>query len=332
MRLFFDRQAARRLNRRAAITTKAAATFVAAALFLSPVPFLVGCGGGKPPASVAVTHGVTFLRDERAGVQLLDVDLSDTEVRPVVVAAHVERRGDNFIGDAKTVREWAEETGAVGGMNAGFFGDTYDQVGRRKQIVQLALVDGKTLAPGARMQSSRTPGENYLRSAVGFGGGDDGSPSMTWASGNIRHVIRRHDGGPINQTDGMPWNVRWAVSCGPRLFADGKRFITDRDERLVSPNKVARAFVAYDWENGKPRHLILARADAMDYTQVAEFLTEYFNRVHQTTPRDAMCLDGGASAQIVYKNNGALEDAEPTGVLVPTAILLTPKKGTLPSP
>jgi len=294
-----ERIAPRPLNRRGTKSTQAAATTVAAALFLSSLPLLVtGC-----------------------------VDLASADVQPVVVAAKVERRGNNFIGDAKTVREWADEYGAVGGMNAGFFGDTYDQVGRRKQIVQLAVVDGKTLAPGARMQSSRTPGETYLRSAVGFG---EDRPSMTWATGNIKNVLRRHDGGPLNQSDGMPWNVKWAVACGPRLFADGRRFITDRDERLVSQGKLARAFVAYDWENGKPRHLVLGRADAMEFTEIATFLTDYFKRVHQSAPRDALCMDGGPSAQVVYKSNGALDDAEATGVLVPTAILLVPKKSEAP--
>jgi hypothetical protein len=64
----------------------------------------------------------------------------------------------------------------------------------------------------------------------------------------------------------------------------------------------------------------------MEFTDVATYLTDYFARAHQSSPREAMCLDGGPSAQLVYRANGALVDVEPTGVLVPTAILLVPNQ------
>ena len=119
--------------------------------------------------------------------------------------------------------------------------------------------------------------------------------------------------------------MRWAVACGPRLFVRGTQRITAREERLNSPGKLPRAFAAYDLMDGKPRHFVLGRADAMEFADVADFLKTYFQRTHGTGPQDALCLDGGPSAQLVYREHGTLHDAEETGVLVPTAILLLPK-------
>ena len=306
---------------------RAAGAIAPAALCVaSLVSVLVLSGCGKPASdSVEVAPGVTFHRDAKQGVQLLDIDLTVAQLRPVVVAAHVENRHGNFVGDAKTVREWASERGAIGGINGGFFGDTYDQVGRRKQIVQLAVVDGKVIAPGSSLISgSSSTGERYTRSAVGFMA--NGTPEMVWGSGTAKTGPRRRSG-PNSPEAPQPWRVEQAVACGPRLFTGGIRRLTHREERLNSPGKLARAFIAFDHENGVPRHLILGRADAMEFSHVADFLATYFPDTHGTTPREAMCLDGGPSAQIVYRDptSGTLADAEPTGVQVPTAILLVPR-------
>jgi exopolysaccharide biosynthesis protein len=276
-----------------------------------------------PPAEIVVAPGVTFRRDAAAGFQVLDVDLRAAAVRPIIVADNVERQRSNFIGDCKTVSEWAEAHQALGGLNGGFFGDRYDPLGRRKQIVGLAAVDGKVIAPYDFVTSTRTASERFLRAAVGFT--REGVPEITWATGSLRGMLRRYDS-PVNPTEFDMWRVRSAVGCGPRLFANGARRVTDRDERRVSPGKLPRAFIAYDVEGKTPRHLILGRADAAEFSEVADYLRDYFSRVHQTAPEDAMCLDGGPSAQLVYRREGHLEDAEPTGVLVPTAILLVPRR------
>lgn len=287
---------------------------------------LLGCPRSEPDA-VRVAPGVMFHRDTQAGAQILDVDLAEARVRPVVVAARVERRRNNFIGDCRTVREWADASGAIGGLNAGYFGDTYDDRGRRKQIVGLAVVDGVVVAPGGFVVSRDNPGERFLRAALGFRA--DGTPDIAWASGTRTGGIRRY-AEPVergeNRAAGTIWGVRSAVACGPRLFVRGKRRITFREERLASPGKLMRAFAAYDADAaGKPRHFVLCRADAMEFEDVADFLEAYFGRAHGTRPHDALCLDGGPSAQLVYRSGDALRDAEPTGVLVPTAILILPK-------
>ncbi|MBC8103353.1 MAG: phosphodiester glycosidase family protein [Cytophagales bacterium] len=297
-----------------------------AALCLCPavglIPLSFGCSHTLP-AAIEVAPGITFRRDQKAGVQLLDIDLTMAKMRPVVAARGVENRGGNFVGDAKTVREWAAQRGAIAGINGGFFGDTYDQIGRRKQIVQLAVMDGKVIAPGSVTLSSGGT-ERYTRSAIGFS--KEGVPSMVWGTGTAKMGPRqRRD--PTSPESSRPWPVAQALACGPRLFSSGKRHITDREERLKSPGRLPRAFVAYDQENGAPRHLILGRADAMEFSRVADYLAAYFPEAHGTTPREAMCLDGGPSAQVVYRDpdSRTLTDAEPTGVLVPTAILILPR-------
>ncbi|HVK04365.1 MAG TPA: phosphodiester glycosidase family protein [Armatimonadaceae bacterium] len=280
-----------------------------------------GCGPASGRERVDVAEGVTF-RSEADGFQLLEVDLSVARVRARVVADNVQRLRNNFVGDARTVSEWARrEPGAVGGVNGGFFGDTYDEVGQRKQIVQLALVAGKVVAPGSDTASARQPGQRYLRSAVGFHA--DGTPEIAWAIGTVRNVVKRYDA-PVNPLPGSPWPVRSAVACGPRLFAGGELRIADGEERLASPGALSRAFVAYDLVDGRPRHLVLGRADAAEYADVARFLRGHFYRRFGTRVEEAMCLDGGPSAQVVYRDGprGVLRDAVPTGVRVPTAILL----------
>jgi hypothetical protein len=258
-------------------------------------------------------------------VQLLDIDLAVAKFRPVVAAEKVDNHKGNFVGNAKTVREWAELRGAIAGINGGFFGDTYDPIGRRKQIVQLAVVDGSVVAPGSAIESRKGgTSERYIRSAIGFTA--NGTPDMVWGTGTAKIGPRRRSG-PNSPDESQPWNVQQAVACGPRLFARGVRRITGREERLPSPGKPARAFVAFDHESGMPRHLVLGRTDSMTITQVADYIASYFPDAHGTTPREAMCLDGGPSAQVVYRDpqSGRLTDAEPTGVMVPTAILLVPR-------
>jgi hypothetical protein len=294
----------------------------AAVILAAALPCLTGCRQ-DPNKDVDVAPGIVFRRDPIASVELLDVDLQTANVRPAIVAKNVERIRNNFVADAKSVPQWAEEYGAIGGMNAGFFGDTYDQLGHRKQIVGLAIVDGKVVAPGSLVSSKRNPGERFLRSVVGFT--RDGEPEITWATGTVKGTIRRYDS-PVNPDSGLAWSPQSAVACGPHLFKNGLHNITKQEERLHSPGRLNRAFIAYDIENGKPRHFVMGRADAMEFEDIATYLSAYFDRVHHTRPEEGMCLDGGPSAQLVYRKDGRLEDAEPTGVLVPTALLLLPKR------
>ena len=197
------------------------------------------------------------------GVSLLDVDLRLAEVRPVVVAGHIRRIRSNFVGDAQTISGWAQERGGIAGINGGFFGDTYPKENgiERKQIVGLSVVEGIVTTPGSRTISTKTPGERFLRAAIGFGA--NGTPDISYATGTRFAGVRRYPDA-LDTGKGLSWNVRYAVACGPRLFARGSRKITDTEERLKSPGALPRTFAAYDVEEKQPRHLILALCGRYD--------------------------------------------------------------------
>jgi exopolysaccharide biosynthesis protein len=280
-----------------------------AAARLAAALLLIGCPS-EPPSEVNVAEGVVFRSDKAQGIQTLTVDRQTAQVRPIVVAEKLERRHNNTVGEARTVQEWARKHGAIAGVNAGFFGDTYDSRGRRKQLVQLCVVEGKVVAPG-------TPVGTALRSAIGFS--DSGEVELAWATGTEQSGARRYEK-PVKSKTGLTWRSDYAVACGPRLIHRSKMDIADRAEKLVSDVKVSRMAVALS-----ERYLVFCRADAMTYGELGRYLLRFYKETLHSAPTEAMCLDGGPSAQMVYQDGGSLKDREPTGVQVPTAILLVPK-------
>jgi len=55
-------------------------------------------------------------------------------------------------------------------------------------------------------------------------------------------------------------------------------------------------------------------------------LSRYFSRYDSTRAEAAMCLDGGASTQMTYLLNGKVESPRETGVTVPDALVLIPRR------
>lgn len=284
----------------------------------------IGCrsGSGVRSERTAIHEDVVLFKDSTAGVQLLDVRVGGA-ILPTVIAEQVDRIGGNHVGNARTVADWVDRTHAIAGVNGGFFGDTYDSEGKRRQIVQMAVVADSVVAPGGAVKTMPGTDRRYLRSAIGFTAG--GHPRIEWAAGT-RRLGPRKASGPESPFVVRPWDVQSAVSCGPRLIHRGAIRITAQEERLASPRRTARTFVAYDESEGSAGHLILGIADAMRYEEVAAYLADYFEREHGTRVAEAMCLDGGASSQLVARTKSGIEDLRPTGVHVPTAILLTTKK------
>jgi exopolysaccharide biosynthesis protein len=275
----------------------------------------VGCPRAvEQKQMVAIAPGVLFVDDTDSGVQLLSINQAEADVVPIVVAQGVQKRGGNYAGDVRTVKEWAEKYQAIAGINANFFGERYDN-GAKRQIIQMAMVSGKVVAPASITITDTS--QEYRRCAVGFD--KKGTPSLAWASGENPVLSWER---PVDATESVPWQVQNAASCGPRLIQTGRRMITAKAERLVSPGRPGRAFVAFD----DKKHLVLGRADAMRYEDIVAYLHKYFKETYQTDPQEAMCLDGGPSAQIAYRDAaGSYVDAHPTGVPVPTAILLVPR-------
>src|SRR5437870_1178414 len=99
-----------------------------------------GCQGPKEAVQklpdTAVAPGVV-LRQARVGggaVRVIDVELG-SRARVEIAAEDVRLRGGLVSGRARTLREWLRATGAVAGVNGGFFGRTVDP--EHKEIVGL---------------------------------------------------------------------------------------------------------------------------------------------------------------------------------------------------
>lgn len=278
------------------------------------VALLIGGACNTPtPQEQELVPGVVFRRDTTQGTQTLTIERAIAQVRPVVVAENLEKIRNNTVGDAHTVQEWARKYDAIAGVNGGFFGETYDSLGRRKQLVQLCVVEGKVVAPGAPVGSA-------LRSGIGFTG--SGEPEISWVVGNEKSGALRYER-PVKSKQAVTWRMESAVAAGPRLIHRGKIDIADRAEKLVSDVRVTRMAVAFN-----ERYLVFCRADAMTYGELARSLVEFYKKQLQSAPDEALCLDGGPSAQLVYRGpgSGPLQDVEPTGVQVPSAILLLPRR------
>src|SRR3954452_6114583 len=102
--------------------------------------------GGRPAVQCRQLH----LRWSR--VSLLDVDLSCPGVRvEVAAAAPTPRASGCSDGAARTIADWCRTTGAVGGINGGFFGRELTH--GRKEIVGLLKLDGELYARAPRYRA-----------------------------------------------------------------------------------------------------------------------------------------------------------------------------------
>jgi hypothetical protein len=252
------------------------------------------------------------------GVRVIDVDLGQPGVRIDVAAEEIAVRDGHITGQAKTLPEWLKSTGAVAGINGGFFGYAVDE--HRKEIVGLLKQAGRVRVAGTPRHSTRTGG-SYTRCALGFTRA--GEPRMAWVA-SVRgepQALRAH-AAPDLTGPGTPWTVRQALACGPRLLRDGKVDVSYRGERLASPGSLPRTFVGYGGKEGTPGHFVLCAADGMEFADCARFLAEYFQREYGVPCREGMCLDGGASTQAAWREAGRITTNPDPGTTVPTALLV----------
>jgi hypothetical protein len=253
-----------------------------------------------------------------SGAAVLDLDLA-AGLRAHVAAANVKLTDGRVFGDARTVREWCQSTGALAGVNGGFFGLTQRE---RKEVIGLLAIDGAVASAGRMVRSPTNRSRRFVRSVLGFD--SEGMPHIGWAVGQRgRAGILTEYLTPLNPTRQRFWTVDSAVACGPRLIQNGRIAVTDRQERLVNPPPLRRTFAGYNVMSGKPRFLVLGIAESMTFQNVAGFLDRYFRKYHETPCAEAMCLDGGASSQLAYRAKGALEDISETDVTVPSAVLVS---------
>ncbi len=261
------------------------------------------------------------VRLERAGggnVRVLDIDLNDPSLRVEVAVAEVARRDGRITGRAYSVPEWLEQTGAVAGINGGFFGETV--AGDFKEILGLLQTSGRvrSVAPVHQARGSDT---RYARAAVGFTG--EGTPLIDWVTNRPGddQRLRAHEA-PEFKGAGQRWRVEQALGCGPRLIRGGKASVTYRGERLASPGRLPRTFLGYGGRKGAAERLVLCAADGMEFAECAEFLLDYFARQYQAPCHEALCLDGGASTQAAWREKGRVTASPDPGTTVPTAVLV----------
>jgi exopolysaccharide biosynthesis protein len=304
---------------------------VAATLFAPLLIVLTSCSRRQePPPQLAVRQTVSiadglvyrfYPRADRlspvAAVHVLDIDLSkDLEVS--IAADNTELHKGVVYGDTFTLPEWIDRKGALAGVNGGFFGQSS---GGRKEIVGLLAREGHIDSSGSLRQSPKAKDRKFVRSV--FALDEKSSPHIGWMTGRrgTKASLADHDR-PLNPTNSTRFEASAAMACGPRLVANGDLKISDSDEKLGSPESVPRTFVAFSRTDGKPVRLILCVTPAMTYADCAAFVQRYFREVAGSSCAEAMCLDGGSSSQMSYRKGEEIVRAYPTGVSVPTAVLV----------
>lgn len=299
----------------------AAALCFAALTGCSRAPVATPASEPAPPSLVQVADGVVYRSfgahepiARGTEVWVIDIDLSRPGVR-VGVAAHGLRKGEApATGDARTSAEWCAGTGAVAAVNGGYFGAGDDA---RKEIVGLLVQRGRVVSGASVRRGDRGP---YVRSV--FGVSPRGVPAIRWATGSRGAGRLRAHRGPTDPASAGAWTPATAVGCGPRLITGGKVKVADRAERLVSPGRVPRTFVGYSRSRGRPAHLALVVGQRMEYADAAAFLKAYFRKFHRAACAEAMCVDGGASSQLAYRDGGRILMPVSCLVTTPTAIVV----------
>lgn len=298
---------------------------------------VLGCRHPSPPATAApgpatdelavgVVHRALPTGDGQ-GIDLIDVDLGRASVTIGVATEGVKMVRGSVTGAAYTPHEWLDRTGALAAVNGGYFGA--EVAPGRKEFVGLLVQGGRVRHAAPPLEghgSAAVPAGRYVRSA--FGVTRAGAPAIAWAATepgrpqSLRAYAR--PAATRLRPDGV-WRAETAVGCGPRLIRGGRVVTTDRLERLVSPGPEPRTFVAYDrGPGGRPAHFVLGMASGMAYRDLADWLRGYFPQYDHTPAADAMCLDGGASTQLSYRQGGAVRSPRETGVTVPDAVVLLP--------
>jgi len=260
------------------------------------------------------------------GIDVIDVDLDRAQARWTITTLGIQMANGRVVGQAWTPRDWLTRQGGLAAVNGGYFGEYEDAQGR-KDFVGLLVQKGRVRHSAPPLHGSGSPTirrGQYVRSAFGLTA--NGKPLIVWAATDVGRPQSLHIFTAPMGRRGAEWRVADAVGCGPTLISGGKIVVTQYQERLVNPGPRPRTFVAYDTVNGKPKHLLVGIASGADFHALAAFVAAYFPRYDGTRAEAAMCLDGGASTQMTYRMNGALQSPRETGVTVPDALVLLPTR------
>ncbi|HEY3329332.1 MAG TPA: phosphodiester glycosidase family protein [Capsulimonadaceae bacterium] len=264
-----------------------------------------------------VVHAA-FPTGTASGIDIIDVDLQSAAYRPAILTEGLKVEKGRLMGASYTPYDWLDRSHALAAMNGAYFGTGTDS---RKELIGLVVSKGRVIQHAPPLHGKAG---TYVRSA--FGINSAGQPQIVWgatASKGGPWVYAYSQ--PTDPHGGYRWNAAEAVGCGPTLIRSGRKVVTDHEERLVNDISTARTFVAYDVSVGKPVHFVMGIGSRLTYAELADQVASYFQRVHGTKVHRAMCLDGGASTQLSYMQNGAIQSPRSTTVTVPDAIALVHK-------
>ncbi len=284
---------------------------------------MLGLAAGRSGADqdeVIVAPGVGVRSSFEGGerVRVIEVDLR-RGARLFVGAQEIALRSGRIMGRARTLPDWLAATGAVAGVNGGFFGQTNGADYDHKEILGILKLNGRVRSTHARPTGK--DGQQFARAA--FGITEAGEPMIGWVAGkpgSMQRLVTYPQA--AGSASGAPWAVREAIGCGPRLIAAGREVVTARAERLISPGLLPRTFVGIGRERGKPAHVVLAAASAMEFTDCARFLIRYFRSRWGIPCADALCLDGGSSTAAAWRDRGRILAGPDPSTRVPTALLV----------
>ena len=314
----------RKINRfLAGLVLVGIAAFVVHA-FLPEREHLAAAGPAATDESVA--PGVVYraiATGSMAGVDLIDVDMAAAKVRLGLGVGGIKRGAHGVTGRAFTPEQWLTQTNALAAVNGGYFGNAASS--DREQVVGLLMLGGKVVQaqPAISGHGGRhVVAGRYVRSAFGITA--SGAPSIAWI-GTVGTTPMSYRS-PTNLIAGKRWRVRDAFGCGPTLIANGRIDVHDYAERLVNSGERERTFVAYDTLAGQPRHFVMGVASSMTFQTLADFIAGYFQHYHAGKAARAMCFDGGSSSQLSYRGPSGVTSPLQTGVTVPVALLLLPRR------
>jgi exopolysaccharide biosynthesis protein len=295
-------------------------------LILAGVATLVGLVAapvtGKRAAAVdgkRLAKGVTLFRVKYGAstMRALRIDLAEPGARVEVAADEIGFRKGRITGRARSVPEWIARTGAIAGVNGGFFGESVGD--EFKEIVGLCKIAGKVRSAGPTFRSRRS-GKGYVHSAFGLTRG--GEARIGWVNSvkGSPQSLRSHSEAEIGGR-GAEWSVWQAVGCGPRLVHDGKAKVSALSERLMSPGDLPRTFMGIGGE-GSQRRLVLAIADGAEFGTCADFMVDFFRTRCEVPCSESMALDGGASTSMAWREGATVDVSPPLSATVPTAVLV----------
>ena len=180
----------------------------------------------------------------------------------------------------ETTKETLEKVNGIFAINSGY----YTKDSKSSIIVQ----DGETVSTGLDNE--------IIRGAFGMLGN---IPKIDWVNSDENGVLKKHIKPNLNSTSEV-WNVNQAIAAGPILLKNGKKNITDTEEKFDSNfiQRHPRSAIGIKDINT----LIFLVVDGRQKASVGVTLEELSQILLSLDVDEALNLDGGGSSTMVTPN------------------------------